>query len=450
MIATDGIGKRPRLAVLTAINGFAIGVSIFVGPLGAVLAIGGTALLLIGLVSEIGFVAVTTLISHFSDDMGTSFDLIRGLKWGLMAFVLTVTVWRFAMRKDWSGLKIGFMEKYFAVFFFWGIICLFFSDNPQASVFEFLRVLALYLIYFIARETIRDRRHVYIVIGLFTLVVFSSSLYSVASLLQGHYFRLRGFMNNSGEYAQALTFMLPFLIAAAVLTKSKILRYFMIAVTTLGVIVVFLAWSRGVIIGMFIQAIVMLLVHRRYKVIAGMGAAAIAIAIALFLIPSVFDIFYKVGRLQAGTTHRTTLWKAGIESIVDSPIFGQGFEVRVSDVLHRVHWNDLSAATMFKDASGRFHPHNHYIRAAVSTGIPGLLIFLGFLYFLIKGGIRDCITERGRRRAVLFSGLLGIYVSFVFHSMFTTAPLFGSGSYANYFWIGLGLVHAIKNRDIDI
>ncbi len=434
---------------MAALNGGVLAGSAFLSPFALLAIVAGTSLLFLTVFSELGFVITTTLISHINDDLGISFELIRTAKWITVAFALVVTAWQFALREQWTKTRVGMIEKYFAVFILWGIVCLFFADRPLASLVEFGRLIGLYIIYLITKVTVRKKSHVIIVLALFTLIAFSSSLYSIASLMNGRYFRVRGFMNNPGAYAQFLTFVLPFVVAGAVLTRYKLLRYSLVVVTVIGILAVFLAWSRGSIIAAAIQITVILIAERRYRALCIAGAVAVALTAALFMVPTVNDIFYKVGRLQAGTTHRTTLWKSGIEAISDSPVFGKGFEIQVADVLHRVYWNDLSSALLYKDVSGRFHAHNHYIQATIATGVPGLVIFLAFLYYLIRNGIRDFVEERGRRRQIFFSAMLSVHVSFIFLSFFTTAPLFGSGTYANYFWISLGMVHAIKANSIE-
>ena len=450
MINQTTASQRPPMALLAVLNAILLSASVFLGPIASMAAIGGIAVLLATILSEFGFVFITTLISHINDGPDAQFEIIRLSKWIIIAIALVVTLWQFLLREDWQLPKIGFIEKYFAVFIVWGMACLFFSDSPRASITEFVRSIALYILYFITKETVRDKRRVIAILALFTLVAFSSSVYSIGELLQGSYFRVRGFMDNANGYGQFLSFVLPFVVASAVLARNKLLRYFLVFASTVGVLALMLSWSRAAIGGIIVQLIVFLVAEKKYRALVYTGAATAALMIGLLAIPSVYDIFYKVARLQAGTTHRTALWEAGIHSVADSPVFGQGFEVKVSDVIDRVYWNDLSEALVFKNQSGRYYAHNHFIQAAVATGIPGLLIFLAFMYYLIKNGLREYHEAAGTRARVLYSAMLSVHFSMIFVCFFSGAPLFGSGTYANYFWIALGMVHSIRVNKIAV
>lgn len=450
-MASTATAAKPRpIAALAVINSLVLGATVFLGPLGATVTFLGTVGLLFILYSEMSFVVLITSISHFSDDMGYDFDIMRAVKWLLLGAALLVTLWQFALRERWPSLKVGLMEKYMAVFLVWGLVCLCFADSPMASIAEFGRMIAMYVVYLVTKATIHDRRRVYVLLGLLTLIVYSSSLYSLYALSQGHYFRVRGFTNNPGAYAQILSFIIPFVVVAALITRQKLLRYFLVTVTITGVLAMFLAWSRASIIGAVIQVAVFLVAERKYRMLAACGALAAMLFITVMTVPALYDLFYKVGRLQAGSTHRTTLWKVGLQAVAASPVVGHGLEMKVGDVLQRVYWNDLSAAHLFKDASGRYNPHNQYLQSAVASGIPGLVIFIAFMYYLIRNGIRDFVRARGTPRRHFHTAMLSVSISLVFISFFANAPMFASGSMANYFWITLGMVEAVKDHDIAV
>jgi O-antigen ligase len=132
------------------------------------------------------------------------------------------------------------------------------------------------------------------------------------------------------------------------------------------------------------------------------------------------------------------------------PLFGYGFAVPTGDVLGRIYWNDLASNHVFHDLSRIFNVHNQYINAALSTGLPGLALFIGFLYFLIRNGIRDLLKQGRKRRRMFFTAMLSINVSLVVVCSFANGPHLASGSMANYFWITLGLTHAIRDHNIEI
>jgi hypothetical protein len=44
--------------------------------------------------------------------------------------------------------------------------------------------------------------------------------------------------------------------------------------------------------------------------------------------------------------------------------------------------------------------------------------------------------------------VLAIMIGSFFTSVFESGPLLGSGSYTNYFWILLGVIAAVRDRDL--
>lgn len=441
---------RPRFLTIAGINTGVLASSVALGPLGSMVVLLGLVLAAFTLFSEIGFVVLITAISHVNDDFGYGFELIRALKWAAVGLALVVTTWQFSVRSDWGTIRIEFVEKYFAIFFLWGCVCVLFSDSMMMSLKEFVRLLSYYLIYFITKATVRNKKHLYIMLSLFTVVVFASTTYSLGDLLQSGYFRVRGFMNNSGAYAQVLGYMIPFVVAAAVMARRRMLRYFLVFVSSTGVLALFLAWSRASIIAAVVQYIVFLVIEKKKRLLAWSGAVALVAMVVVMTSPAFWDLFYTVGRLEAGSTHRFVLWEKGVNAFLESPIVGHGFRIPTYEVLDRVYWNNMVTATLFEDTSQAFNVHNEFLDAALTTGIPGLLIFIGFLYYLIRHGIRDCRREEGTRRRILFTAMLSINVSLVVVCLFANGPHLTVGSMANYFWITLGLVHAVKEHDIKV
>lgn len=442
--------KRAAVAGYAIINSAILSASILLGPAGAIAAITASALFAYVLLSQIGFVVLLTLISHMNDSFSLDFDIVRVVRWLIVGFAGIIAIWQFLINNDWRDIRVCLIERYFAIFFVWGVICLFFASSPFDSVLEFSRLLLLYVIYFITKSTVRTKRDLVVVLSAIVFIVLTSSLYSFGSLMQGHYFRVRGFMNNPGAYAQVLGFTVPFIVAAAFVARSTFLRRFLVFVAVCGVLALFLAWSRASIIACIVQFVVFAVAEKKYRLLVSTGFALVAIVIAALSIPQVYDMIYQVARVQAGSTHRETLWAAGINVIKKNPVFGQGFRVSIDDAIDHVQWNNVSESFLFQKSDMQFNVHNHYLHSMVTTGIPGLFIFLGFLYYLIRNSIHNCRYEPDRRRRIFFTAILSVNISLVVVSMFANAPIFTSGSMANYYWIVLGLTDAIKDHSIEI
>jgi O-antigen ligase len=72
------------------------------------------------------------------------------------------------------------------------------------------------------------------------------------------------------------------------------------------------------------------------------------------------------------TNSRVSLWKAAIPEIVKKPITGMGIQVYEKIIGTRVLRQEGC------------NTHNLFLNIIVELGIPGLLLFLAFIYFLLK------------------------------------------------------------------
>lgn len=109
-------------------------------------------------------------------------------------------------------------------------------------------------------------------------------------------------------------------------------------------------------------------------------------------------------------TKRGILWTKGIELSLKKPITGYGIE-NLEEVYHK-NWvpND--------------RPHNIFIQFMAFTGIPGMLLYIAYLYTVIKRGFHklkdfDIITKLS-----FFMVICYVVSSMVGNSMFYTSPYY--------------------------
>lgn len=134
---------------------------------------------------------------------------------------------------------------------------------------------------------------------------------------------------------------------------------------------------------------------------------------------------------DASDIFRTRLNRAAWSMARDHPVLGVGpgaFRERVDDYL------DRSPAPGYGPLPERLPPHNVYLGTLAESGVPGALLYLGFLVALLVG------VERRRRRTpdaealvptAVGVGLVGLLVTSAFHNY----------QYDNLQWLlaGLGL-----------
>ncbi len=112
---------------------------------------------------------------------------------------------------------------------------------------------------------------------------------------------------------------------------------------------------------------------------------------------------------KAGTS-RGILWKKGIEFIMEKPIFGYGLD----GVGDEYQMEDIATD----------RPHNIIIQMALFTGIPGMIMYIGFVIFLyVKKLIM--IRKSDELGAAMFFITVCYFISSMFgNSMYYTSPYY--------------------------
>jgi O-antigen ligase len=170
-------------------------------------------------------------------------------------------------------------------------------------------------------------------------------------------------------------------------------------------------------------------------------------SIIIISTPSVYSMFYTLGRLGFGTTHRVTLWQASIDQIVTNPLTGKGFALTVGDVMSGRD-ADFDTHIFLQNLQGAFNSHNYYLAVVLATGIPGLIILLWFLYKLYAHLYRCHKQAKNSRIRVTYAVLLATSLSVAVGFFFDTGSLMSTGSYANYYWIALGMAEAARRKNL--
>src|SRR3989338_9754721 len=122
---------------------------------------------------------------------------------------------------------------------------------------------------------------------------------------------------------------------------------------------------------------------------------------------------------------RFELWKGGIKLIKARPIFGYGPDT-LSTMYPSVMTPDLLRFENLRDRPDRLH--NHILDYTYEFGIIGLLIYLIFLYTVIKEGFRSSRFES----KLISIGLLGVLLCDFFGFFVITNKV--------YFWFFLFLI----------
>jgi|GEM_PF-1657469 len=418
-----------------------------IGPLYTTAALIGILILGGCLISDAGFIILLAAISQINVIGESSFELTRMLKWGTVAVVAAATILRLLFKGTTVEFKADAVVRYFALYFAWGVVCSLTAIHPLGSLFHVSARSLFLIVYLFAVLTITKRSHLDLILAVLLIGVITSCSYSFVGLLSGPYRRIAGFMVNAGGYSVALMMIVPMLVAAAFIYRRRSVRLIYGVGAAIGILGIALAWSRATWLMLAAATVVFLILRRQFKLLSLLAMLVVAVAIFVVTDPEVYSLFRQVSRLRAGTTHRTSLWDYSLKGIREHPLFGVGPLTLTEDVLD-ARAADIGTRFFLITKESEFSAHNYYLHIMLTTGIPGLLIFLLFIYNLFKQIIRAMREAPNPESRVFQEAMLALLAAVLVGLLFDTGSLMSSGSYANYFWISLGLTEAIRRNHL--
>jgi len=187
---------------------------------------------------------------------------------------------------------------------------------------------------------------------------------------------------------------LAFLIAISkVINKFSIKRLIIaIAVCMPFIGLVATSGSRGAFVSMFLGVAVLLwfrkipMVKKLALIIFAAFASGMLIIYLLETNPLLAARFLET--VEKGDTGRNELWDGAFKAIGNNVIIGAGFE----GVIPR----------MYQYSGIRLNPHNIFLYIFISTGLPGIILFLTFLFRLTKLLLADIKRTGNSLYLVLF------------------------------------------------
>jgi len=359
--------------------------------------------------------------------------------WGISLIFIYIAL----KRRD----KITFMEdtienRFFVGYFILVLISIFFSVDPMTSVVGsvyrhdgFLAFIAYVFAYLIARNVKQIEK------SLFPIVTMTSVLVAIYGILQfykldpvpidlyalewvGKAFSTMGNPNFLGSYL-VLSIPMPIYLYFNKGKKLGLIAYCILFLALLT------TRTRGAWIGTFISLIAFIVLYFfrsgirkiEWKKILIVFLASITM-ILFFILTSgseFFTRFFSVfedlsvivkqeeSAYLSGST-RVYIWEKVVELIKMRPFFGFGLDTMyialesnfrgqiIGDLGKYVNWDKA---------------HNEYLNIAVSSGIPSLLAYFGFLFFALKKGIKKMKFHKAY--VPLLAAIIGYLVQAIFN-----------------------------------
>jgi len=219
---------------------------------------------------------------------------------------------------------------------------------------------------------------------------------------------LRGSGGNKNFVAAAILMKIPFIVY---LIHRKELRIKIIAIAGLiaSSFTLFSLNSRSSILGLFLEALIFILVHsffyfrsRQKKFLLNAGILIFSILISFFTIQLIFKNYEKkkengvfgnvVKRLQTigysdeGSSHRFMLWQGAIDFISKHPFLGGGYG---NWKIHSIPYESgvANGIGIYK------HVHNDFLEVTADTGVLGGFFYVSFFGLIIFFGLRFFLND---------------------------------------------------------
>jgi len=215
-------------------------------------------------------------------------------------------------------------------------------------------------------------------------------------------------------------FLAPLLISY---TRSRLMQVGLVLIMILCGTASILTVSRGAMIGIGLGVVVMLLTMKGLSA----GHKVLVLLAAVILVAGVFVVSGHFGAgehwahrmatnpVTEAAAARLRYWGDAFRGAMDHPVFGVGV--------------GREALTLFLRSGFFRESHNDLITVLHTTGIPGLLLFMGFLFYAFKG-------LWSLRHGIARASLLGLWTALV------VAGFFNPQLTKKIFWMPAGLCAA--------
>ncbi|MCL4366895.1 O-antigen ligase family protein [Patescibacteria group bacterium] len=268
------------------------------------------------------------------------------------------------------------------------------------------------------------------ILGFFQLIIFPDLLFLQSSGWDPHFFRMVSTLLDPNFLGVYLVLSLISLVSYPELIKhNKLLRIFFIVIF-IGVITTF---SRGTIIMFFVSFLALTILRKSTKLLG----LTLILTLVLGLSYLSYDKFVAAPRninKTQSAAFRANSWQEGLEIFQLNPILGVGFNS------YRYALNKYQLApTDYINSRSASGNDSSLLFVAATTGVIGLIFYLGFLTTIIFTGYKSYL-QKNKAGILLLAGLGGLLInSFVINSLFYPWILL---------WLSLNLQdYTFKNSD---
>ncbi|MFL5828108.1 MAG: O-antigen ligase family protein [Thermoleophilaceae bacterium] len=299
---------------------------------------------------------------------------------------------------------------------------------PSDELLGWLRLAAVLALLALAAWTVRDRRRLDIAVNALLASAVVPILVALHQLATGQLSTRAGFSAVKGPFTHPNYFgyflMVVLILAVVVFLERPTLatRVPLGLLIAAGGVCLVSTYTRGAWVGFAASLLVLgVLRYPRLFVIGAVG-----LLVSVFAFPGTVDkVTARFGDLTSQNesassnswTWRTGQWGRMVHYGSDHPLSGEGFGTYPRLTVEEFGTSDrtyptIAAQSEVTRAHRGFTAHNDYVRSFVELGVPGLVLWVGFLGGMLAAGIaawqRPQVRDIATASIAVSAGLIGV------------------------------------------
>ncbi len=370
-----------------------------------------------------------------------------------MTLLILYPIWisrLIASNSDFRKINWPAGSSWFWAFMGWGMLSLLVNaPNFGLGMALWIGYLRVFLLFFYAANNIRKREDFWLIAWCISAGLLLESLICLAQKAAGGnlglgflgeragekemamgadtVFRIGGTQGHPNALGGYLVSVLPVALALCLASIQKWKRVILSGIFVLGLLVLFLSYSRSAWFMGFLGCVIMVcwafyIQRKNLKkilpalILGGFITAGLAIA---------FGPYIK-NRLEqddkGSTLSRIPQWQMALSMVKSHPILGVGMNnYNMVTEKYETYVEDPTSHSRVFLYAGR--PHNVFIGVAAEVGIPGLLLVMAFFMASARYGLKEIASTKDELTRLI---LIGMFLGFLMrmpHDAFHTGTL---------------------------
>lgn len=326
-------------------------------------------------------------------------------------------VLKIMITKDFK-LKYFRTDAWILIFMLVVAICAMTSISLQESRNIALLICAFILAYFVAINTIEDKKQFKFILYVFIVAAVLTAIYGLyqykfgdlysqawvdSNMFEDIKMRVYSTFENPNVYGEYLILVIPIIISLMWEEKGFMKKMLLLIALGITMLAMVLTYSRGCWLGIiFAIALLAIMIDKRFILLG---------IVALFMMPfvlpdTILNRFLSIGNMgDSSTSYRVYIWMGTIAMLKDYWFSGIGLGTTSFNTIYPIYsYNNVTTP----------HSHNLFLQITVEYGIVGLIIFA----FIMFNYYKELIISTLKKKNIMTLGFIAAMSGFMIESLF--------------------------------